>query len=341
MKDLNRNKIVGFFKDKLLAIIVILLNTFLVFLFFYSTIEAKVELLYPTIISSFLVIIYIIIEWFRFYNFSFNMEKSIDDPYYNLTTSTFEQSEVNEVMKRIHNNYLKKLNDLSAENNMKNKFFAQWIHNLKTPVTVMDLILQREEEGKFNKEDIDSLRMETRIMNDSLQSVLNFIRLEEFSKDYIPSSVDILQSINKVIKRNKSLFIYNNVFPKIDIENKKFYVLSDEKWNEFIIEQIISNGIKYSTSLEISKYITFKINIENEQYLTLKIIDEGIGIPCYDLHRVFEPFFTGENGRKNKGSTGIGLYMCSLIAKKLNHKLEIHSEVGIGTEVSIRYILKK
>ena len=104
-----------------------------------------------------------------------------------------------------------------------------------------------------------------------------------------------------------------------------------------MLSQIISNAIKYSSDHDKSKNIYFSISKE-EKYTVLEIRDEGIGIPEYDIDRVFEPFFTGENGRRIKKSSGIGLYICKLIAEKLGHKIHIKSKVGQGTIVKLRYL---
>ncbi|KIE44526.1 histidine kinase-, DNA gyrase B-, and HSP90-like ATPase family protein [Clostridium argentinense CDC 2741] len=335
MKDLNRKRINNFLRDKLLSIVILLCNTFFIFLFYYSTVD-EIEILYPMIITIFLIIIYLVIEWYRYYRFNFQLEKFIEDSSHKVVISTYEQRDIYEVINKIHNNYIGQLEDVNIENNRKSKFLAQLIHNLKTPVTIIDLILQKQKSGKLKAEDINSLKQENMVIYDGLQNVLNLIRLDEFSKDYVPTSVDLLGTINSIIKKNKNYFIYNNVFPKIEIEEKEIFVLSDRKWNEFVIEQIIFNGIKYSASKESPKYITLKIE-EEEEFVILKIVDEGIGIPDYDMDRIFEAFFTGENGRIYKNSTGIGLYMCGIVAEKLNQKITIESKVGVGTVVSIRY----
>lgn len=335
MKALNRGKVNNFLKDKLLSIIILLCNTFFIFLFYYSTVD-EVEILYPMIITIFLIVIYLLIEWCRYYRFNFQLEKFIEDSSQKVVISTYEQRDIYEVINKIHNKYMQELEDADIENNKRSKFLAQLIHNLKTPVTIVDLILQKQKDGNLKEVDINSLKQENMVIYDGLQNLLNLIRLDEFSKDYVPTSVDLLCTINNVIKKNKNYFIYNNVFPKIEIEEKEIFVLSDKKWNEFIIEQIISNGIKYSACKESPKYITLKIE-EEEEFVILKIVDEGVGIPDYDMERIFDAFFTGENGRIYKNSTGIGLYMCGIVAEKLNQKITIESKVGVGTMVSIRY----
>lgn len=138
----------------------------------------------------------------------------------------------------------------------------------------------------------------------------------------------VLDSINL----KKINFVYNNIFPIIHI-NESHYIYTDEKWMGYVIGQIITNSIKYAP---YTKYITFYYD-ESKKDITLHIKDEGIGIKKEELNRVFDPFFTGSNGRIGKKSTGIGLYMCKNICKMLNSKIDIESQEGIGTIVSITF----
>lgn len=137
MKDLNRKRINNFLKDKLLSIIILLCNTFFIFLFYYSTLD-EVEILYPMIITIFLIIIYLVIEWYRYYRFNFQLEKFIEDSSHKVVISTYEQRDIYEVINKIHNKYIQKLDNADIENNKRSKFLAQLIHNLKTPVTILN-----------------------------------------------------------------------------------------------------------------------------------------------------------------------------------------------------------
>lgn len=331
--------IFNFVKDKIPFFLLFFLNTLFILLFVYSTVDHNIEFLYPIVISVSLIIVFAMIEFYRYYNFNKKIENRTNNPKYKEMLLTNEQRHLVSKIEEIHNNYMKEINDLQIEKNLKNRLLAQWVHNLKTPITVQDLIFQRINNNYIADEDLISLKNENNIILNNLQNLLNLIRLEEFSKDYMPTTVNLYSSINKVIKRNKNLFLYNNLLPKVEGDIDAV-VLSDEKWNEFIIEQVVSNAIKYSSEKNSDKHITFKIERISKTHVTLKIIDEGIGIPNSDIERVLEPFFTGENGRFNRDSTGIGLYLCATIAKKLNHEFKITSMVGEGTTVSIQYLLK-
>ena len=169
------------------------------------------------------------------------------------------------------------------------------------------------------------------------------MRLEDFSMDYVPEALNLYDSLKNVINERRSQFIHNNVFPKVQCDCNAEKILTDTKWNEFMMGQIISNAIKYSRiyneDKEVCKHVYFHIGKQNK-YIVLTIRDEGVGIPHYDINRVFEAFFTGENGRKYKQSTGIGLYICKVISEKLGHEILIESEEGNGTKLQIKYLSK-
>ena len=164
------------------------------------------------------------------------------------------------------------------------------------------------------------------------------IRFENIAMDFEPRAVALAASVKTVINEKKSQFIYNHVYPVVNAD-LEYSVITDKKWNQFLLDQLMSNAIKYSDTSASNKKLVITIFQENE-YICLSIKDEGVGIPVYDLPRVFEPFFTGENGRKFRNSTGIGLYICKKIADRLGHRLEMSSEVGKGTEVTIKYLAK-
>jgi signal transduction histidine kinase len=131
----------------------------------------------------------------------------------------------------------------------------------------------------------------------------------------------------------------NHIYPRFVSVQKPVYVLTDRKWHGMLLDQIISNAIKYSAAKKTEGYVYFDIS-QKPDAVELTITDSGIGIPEYDMERIFEPFFTGENGRQTGNSSGIGLYLCRRICDKLGHVLSIESVRGKKTEVKIRYLSK-
>ncbi len=365
----------NFVKDQSLFLIFYFSSSFLIILFYYLITSGQVELIYPMSISIFVFLVYFIISFCRYYSFNKHLESCINNMDYDLKVSTCEHKRVKEVINTMHQNYALSLQTLKLNNLSKNRFISQWIHNMKTPVSVSDLILQKQ---KLREEDIVSLQEENKKLLTQLEQVLTLIRLDDFSNDYVPASVNLTESLRSIINSKKNQFIYNHVYPKLNISNPHL-VLTDEKWNRMIVEQIINNAIKYSAtdgnaddsntcsdsqyidsvsvgitdnkdesvssesiqseSTAKSKSIYFDI-YEQEDNTVLAITDEGVGIAEHDKKRIFEPFFTGENGRRFQNSTGIGLYLAREIAAKLGHKLEIESQQYRGTTVRITYLSK-
>lgn len=328
---MNKNsQILCFAKDKLILTGFFFINSFFIILFFNLLNKERLEILYPLSISIFLYSIFILIEWFKYKGFIINLNAVIKNPYYNISTSIQQQKLALSAIKGLHEDYIKELKKTRSDIKKEREFISQWIHNIKGNLNVIDLIAEKS---------TLPIKNQTQKICSSLDNILTMFRLNEFSKDYIPQRLNLTQSIRKVMSEKSEEFIYNNVYPKFQFHSKDIWILSDEKWNEFLISQIISNAIKYSKSQNETKYIYFITKeIKNKIYLTIK--DEGIGIPAWDLNRVFDAFFTGENGRKCKNSTGIGLYLCHNICENLGHTISITSEVSKGTEVTISYLAK-
>ena len=157
--------------------------------------------------------------------------------------------------------------------------------------------------------------------------VLQYLRLENMNSDLLIKRYALDDLVKQAIRKYSKSFIRKRL--KLNYDSLNRWVLTDEKWLVFVLEQILSNAIKYTNAGEVSIYM------DPEEPCTLVIEDTGIGIEREDLPRVFEKGFTGYNGRLNKKSTGIGLYLCLRILKKLSHTIRIESEVGKGTKIKI------
>ncbi|WML32954.1 sensor histidine kinase [Clostridium sp. OS1-26] len=344
---MNKKILINFLKDKLQLTIAYFFNTLLIILYCHL-LNGKIDVLYPLLISIVIYLFLILNEWLKYYKFSRSLNEGIENKYFNLSPRTIEQQESAKAIFKIHENYTNTISKVNAQNTEYKYFLSQWVHNMKTPVSVINLIILKcIKELDFDKKDWKTniaklfydIREENNKVENGLEQILNISRLDDFSKDYEPQTVDLVTLIKEVINSKKNQFIYNNVFPKVEFQCEKALIITDKKWNKFMLEQILSNAIKYSKKNDKKKYVYFNIYI-NDKETKLTIRDKGIGIPNYDIKRIFTPFFTGENGRKLKDSTGIGLYICSIIAKKLNHSIIIESEVNIGTTLSIIYMSK-
>lgn len=206
-------------------------------------------------------------------------------------------------------------------------YFTVWAHQIKTPIAAMRLILQSEK-SEVNVELLEQLFKTEQYV----EMVLQYLRLENFNSDLMFKKYSLDSIVKQAVRKYSKLFIRKKI--KLNYYDLNTEVLTDEKWMVFVIEQLISNSLKYTNSGEISIYL------DSSKPETLVIEDTGIGIEMEDLPRVFEKGFTGYNGRLDKRSTGIGLYLCKQIVNKLSHTIEIESEVGKGTKVKINFHVK-
>lgn len=205
------------------------------------------------------------------------------------------------------------------------EYIETWVHEIKTPIASTMLIIENNEDSIPC-----NMKHELRKVEDYVEQVLYYSRSNDVSKDYIVKKFDIETIVRKVIKRNANDFINKNI--AIDIEDVNGEIYSDPKWVEFVINQIIGNSIKYSKG-KSAKVIIY--TIENDSNIVLTIKDNGAGINEKDIKRVFEKGFTGENGRKYGKSTGIGLYLCQKLCKKLGLGIKLSSIESEGTEVKL------
>lgn len=198
-------------------------------------------------------------------------------------------------------------------------YFTLWAHQIKTPIAAMRLILQTRPENSATEIEGELFRVEQYV-----EMVLNYLRLDSDSTDFVFKTCALDGIIRQCVRKYAKQFIRKKI--SLEYGGTALQVLTDEKWLCFVIEQILSNALKYTAAGSI------RIFTQGE---TLVIADTGMGIAPEDLPRVFEKGYTGYNGRTDKKATGIGLYLCKKILQKLGHDISISSEVGKGTRVSI------
>ncbi|KAA0750272.1 sensor histidine kinase [Bacillus sp. AY3-1] len=286
--------------------------------------------LYAMFLGVFFMVGYLVFRYFThrtFYERLANPLYSLDD---SVQKSDFAvlSTALQDLLEVQYRHYQNQLQIQERKNNDHLTFMNQWIHQMKTPLSVIELITQDEVDPRF-----ESINEETDRLKKGLEMALYVARLEAFTQDFYVERVQLHKIVNYSVHEHKRFFIRNFVYPELKIE-KDITVESDAKWLQFLIGQILSNAIKYSSGSRE------KIKVEackEGNNVILEITDNGVGIPKQDLPRVFKPFFTGENGRDFKESTGMGLYLVYEITKQLGHSVEIHSEVGKGTVIRIKF----
>lgn len=198
-------------------------------------------------------------------------------------------------------------------------YYTLWVHQIKTPIAAMDLLLQQGERGPAAQAELFKI-------SQYVDMALQYVRLDGTTRDLHLSQVSLDQVIRQVVRKYAKLFILKKI--RLDFRETGLTVLSDEKWLAFLLEQLLSNALKYTPE-------GGQVAIFGEPREILVIADTGIGIAPEDLPRVFERGFTGQNGRLDKKATGIGLYLCRRVTELLGHTISITSAPGKGTQVRV------
>lgn len=205
-------------------------------------------------------------------------------------------------------------------------YYTTWVHQIKTPIASMRLHLKQEDTSLSRKLSSDLLHIEQYV-----EMVLTYLRMESDTTDYVFREIKLDKLLKENLRRLRGDFIMKNI--SLNYEETDVSVITDEKWLSFVIEQILSNALKYTKNGSVT--------ITVEEPKTLCISDTGIGIAPEDIPRVFEKGFTGLHGREYSTASGIGLYLCKQICVKLGVPITISSEIDKGTTVQLKLDKKK
>ena len=321
-----------YLKDKLLYIILLIACILSVEILLIPIINYVYIKIYVAIVPIVLFLIPFFIEYYKkkeYYSEIKARVNELEEKY--LTTELLPKAAFLDA--KINKDNILEIGKSMLENVNKYKYLQEdykeyielWIHEIKIPIATSKMIV-----GNHKSEVTKSIDEELDKIENYIEQALYYARSNTVEKDYIIKKNNLKDIVSSTILKNKTTLIQNNV--KIEMENLEEEVYTDSKWCIFILSQIIQNSIKYSK--EQNKEI--KLYAENKrENVILYIKDNGIGIDKAEIGRVFEKGFTGTNGRQEKKSTGIGLYLCKKLCDKLCIGLEIASEKEIGTEVKL------
>ncbi|WP_418223488.1 sensor histidine kinase [Clostridium isatidis] len=238
---------------------------------------------------------------------------------------------LNEIIKKATKSMNDEISQIKRNIDDYREYIELWVHEVKTPIAASKLIIEN------NKSEVTkSIEEEINKIDNYIEQALFYTRSNSTEKDYIIKKYKLRTIVNKVIRRNASVFIAKRIH--IETENLDQEIYSDSKWLEFILNQIMINSIKYMNKEEKK----LKIYAENlGENVILNIQDNGIGIAEKDIVKIFEKGYTGENGRIFSKSTGMGLYLCKKLCDNLGLGIKIASEEGVGTIVSINFSINK
>ncbi len=300
-----------------------------VLILIFNLMQEKVYVFYPIVLSAVCLLVYLSIKAFALNSFYKSLEAVIQSGDGEFYGESGKEQEIFRAIQGLHKSHGAVISDMNQKLAGRNSLFTSFIHNMKSSVAVIELAC-----AKDSQEVLADINSENEKLKKNLEQALNVLRLDEFSNDYVPECIELHELLSAVINEKRRDFIYSAVYPRLCEGTALVY--TDKKWCTYILEQIISNAIKYSKP---EGKVYFDIAVEGKRTV-LKISDEGIGISPEDINRVFELFYTGKNGRSDRNATGIGLAMVKHISKQLGHEVSITSAVDKGTCVSISFLSK-
>ncbi len=280
-----------------------------------------VTVLYPLILSTSALIVAGVIDFV----FTFNKHRKLTQNEISASSDPIEKDYQDIIRKLKEEEAYSRQKTTSDYNNMV-EYYTVWAHQIKTPIASMRLQIQSEDTESARKLMGDLNRIEAYV-----EMVLTFLRLDSDSTDYLIKEYDLDEIIRPAIRKFSREFILKKL--KLEYEPIEFKTITDSKWLSFIIEQVISNAVKYTSEGYVRIYMS--------EPGILCIKDTGVGISEEDLPRIFENGYTGFNGREDKRASGIGLYLCKRISGNLGHKIYAESKVGEGTKIFLDMRAKK
>ena len=246
-------------------------------------------------ILGFILIIYLIVHWFQYQKLS-----DVKDDNERLLNEN----------KNLKSEMLNQKDDLNA-------YFLMWLHQIKTPMTVSKLLLEKPDDTTNTK-----LKMQLMYIEQYINMAMNYLKMIDHSTDMDITEVNLDDIIKNLLKKYSLLFIHNHI--SLEYQSNLTYVISDSQWLTILIEQILSNALKYTENGKIAiQYL--------EEKHALEIRDTGIGIRSEDIPKIFDRGYSGFNGRMNEKSSGLGLYLARKISERLNIQIEVESKLSKGS----------
>ena len=237
-----------------------------------------------------------------------------------LPPRTLAEQDLQEMVQKLGEQYTAVTTDWQRQQKESLDYYSAWVHQIKTPISSMKMILQQEDTEENHLLSAELFRIEQ-----YTEMALQYLRLDSKTNDFVFQQYDLDSIIRQAIRKYAPQFILRKI--RLIYEPVSMTILTDEKWMLFLLEQLLSNAIKYTPHGSVT------ISVTPEK--VLQVADTGIGIAPEDLPRIFEKGFTGYNGRADKKSTGLGLYLCQQAAKKISVSLSVTSEVGKGSVFSV------
>ena len=373
-KTQNKPHLTNFIKQNYIWILMIVTMSCIHLLYMYLIGARKQDVVYAAVLDAILLLITVLVGFFRYSSKVKALSNALKRPVEEQAQLPEATDDVEILYHRLLENQSIARNEAESSAAVRQSrmrdYYSMWVHQIKTPISAMKLLLEaeREELGllmcdeeqsqcqtadmtggnisatglndvvkqqaafKELSDNLDSFEDELFRIEEYVGMALQYQRVSSTENDFVLEKVSLDGVIRDTIKKYAKIMIRRHI--GINYSGTKKQVYTDEKWLEFILEQILSNAIKYTPQ----GFVTIKTAEEKDRFF-ITIKDTGIGIKAEDLPRVFEKGYTGYNGHADKKATGIGLYLCRQMADKLGHTIRMESELGKGTKVWIGFDL--
>lgn len=347
-KTQNKPHLTNFIKQNYIWILMIVTMSCIHLLYMYLIGARKQDVVYAAVLDAILLLITVLVGFFRYSSKVKALSNALERP-------VEEQAQLPEATDDVEILYQRLLENQSIarsesessaaiRQSQMRDYYSMWVHQIKTPISAMKLLLEveREELGQLICDDeqsqyllsdnMDSFEDELFRIEEYVSMALQYQRVSSTENDFVLEKVSVDGVIRDTIKKYAKIMIRRHI--GINYSGTGQEVYTDGKWLAFMLEQILSNAIKYTPQ----GFVTIETAEEKDRFF-ITIKDTGIGIKAEDLPRVFEKGYTGYNGHADKKATGIGLYLCKQMADKLGHTIRMESEIGKGTKVWIGFDL--
>lgn len=347
-KTQNKPHLTNFIKQNYIWILMIVTMSCIHLLYMYLIGARKQDVVYAAVLDAILLLITVLVGFFRYSSKVKALSNALKRP-------VEEQAQLPEATDDVEMLYQRLLENQSIarsesessaaiRQSQMRDYYSMWVHQIKTPISAMKLLLEveREELGQLICDDeqsqyllsdnMDSFEDELFRIEEYVSMALQYQRVSSTENDFVLEKVSVDGVIRDTIKKYAKIMIRRHI--GINYSGTGQEVYTDGKWLAFMLEQILSNAIKYTPQ----GFVTIETAEEKDRFF-ITIKDTGIGIKAEDLPRVFEKGYTGYNGHADKKATGIGLYLCRQMADKLGHTIRMESEIGKGTKVWIGFDL--
>ncbi|WP_158272461.1 sensor histidine kinase [Agathobacter rectalis] len=327
------------FKDYFLNKITEILGTFFVlflmleFLYIIGNTFSVVFMI--GVVIAILIMTKYLMDWYRkkkYFEIITERVKDLKEPWLIAellpVSYTIEDEIYQELLRKVGSSAIEEIHKIEDEQKEYEDYIEQWIHEVKTPITSIHLMLEnRISENPGLKRD---LNVELSRLENDVELALYYARSEQIYRDYLIQKLNFRKVLLKVVNKNRTVIMNSSVAIDLDCD-EALYAYGDEKWLVFMLTQVLLNAIKYKA--EADAKVVMRAKRDNKR-IVLNIIDNGKGIKKEELPRIFDKGFTGSNGRDNEKSTGMGLYLVHKLCEKLEIDIKADSVYGEFTEIS-------